>query len=133
MLQLGKAIDDQVSQIWGQAATNPDLLETRQATLVTLIGWSNMHQGDAQKYLQNFMRIKNNLSFKLLIEPNLSNGVIGQLGDNRYREVLNTIHSQGLDADKVNKLLGITGALGSLDTVINMAKVMLEEKQDFED
>lgn len=132
MLQLGKAIDDQVSKLWGQAATSPQLLQSQQPTLVTLIDWCNAHEGDAMKYLPSFMQIKDKLSFDLIIKPNLSNGVIGLLGDKRYGEVLNTIHSKGLDADKVNELLEITGALGSLDNVISKAKEMLEEKQDFE-
>ncbi len=132
MLQLGKAIDEQVSKIWGQAAVTPALLQSRQVTLVLLIDWCNDHDGDAIKYLPSFMQIKDKLSFDLIIKPNLANGVIGLLGDKRYGEVLNTIHRKGLNADKVNELLEITGALGTLDTVISKAKEMLEEKQDFE-
>lgn len=132
MLQLGKAIDDLVALIWGKAASEPQLLEERQATLVDLIDWCNAHEDDAKRFLPGFMQIKDSLSFKLLIQPNLSSGVIGLLGDKRYGAVLQAIHGHGMNIDQVKELLDVTGALGSLDPIIKKAKEMLEDKQDFE-
>lgn len=132
MLQLGKAIDDQVAQIWVKAASEPQLLESSRATLVALIEWCNKHDDDAKRFMPGFMQVKDKLSFDLIIRPNLSSGVIGLLGDKRYGAVLQAIQHRGMDIDKVKELLDVTGALGSLDMIISKAKEMLVEKQEFE-
>lgn len=132
MLQLGKAIDDQVAQIWGKAASEPQILEGSRATLVALIEWCNKHDDDAKRFMPSFMQIKDKLSFDLIIRPNLSSGVIGLLGDKRYGAVLHAIQNRDMDIEKVNELLDVTGALDSLDKIIAKAKEMLKDEQDFE-
>lgn len=132
MFQLGKAIDDQVVRIWGKTASEPQLLVERQATLVALIHWCTAHESDATRFMPSFMQIKEKLVFDLIIRPNLSSGVIGLLGDKRYGAVLQSIHGHGMNIDQVKELLDVTGTLGSLDKIIDKAKEMLEDMQDFE-